>query len=120
MTTTHKIKTWKCSTINCTYHQDFDPNDSVKMAQHFPNVPADKCPACWKSVSHATDSTTRAQINSTMTLQTDTNKQIKVNILSNTEIDNLPAEGLQGKTKAQLKIQTAADRAKYNSAAWKA
>lgn len=117
MPVTYRIKTWSCPETNCTYHQDFNPNDSIKMQLHFPNVPIGKCPACWQSKSHATDPATRARIDSDMMLETNTNKQIKINIMSNAEIDNLSTDDITkiGKTKSKLKTQAALDITKYNS-----
>lgn len=125
MVTTHKIKTWSCSNEKCTYNQDFDPNDLQKMILHFPKIPLGKCPACWMGASHATDTTTLSKINSSMVLESDTSKQIQINIATDTEIDNLfdnvsAAKLKKMKTKPQLKKQAADDRKKFDSEEWKA
>ncbi len=44
MSTVIKIKTWRCPT--CDYAQDFDPDDKILMALHFPSYPVGNCPAC--------------------------------------------------------------------------
>ncbi len=122
MVTTHKIKTWVCSSDKCKYHCDFDPTSSVKMALIHPGVPAGKCAACWNCCSHTTDPTTRARLDCTMILETDTTKQITITIITDEEIDDISDDEIEsiGKTKAELKSQAVTDRAKYDSSEWKA
>lgn len=122
MTTTHKIKTWTCSNSACNYHQDFDPNDLEKMKLIFPNVPVGQCPACYQGQSKATDPKTHARMNNDMKLENDTNKQIKINILTNEEIDKINVDDLtkMKTTNGKLKTQAAKERTKYNSPEWKA
>jgi len=38
------LPTWVCP--SCSYRQDFDPNDSVKMGSVFPGIPIGVCGAC--------------------------------------------------------------------------
>lgn len=105
MTTTHKIKTWSCDT--CGYKQDFDPGNIQQWHEIFPNIPNGQCPnpACGLEQ---------------LTPELDPDKQIRVNIVTEAEVNNYNSEQLGGKTKGQLISQATEDRIKFNSTEWKA
>jgi hypothetical protein len=106
MTHHFKIKTWSCNTPQCTYHQDFDPEDIVKSKKIFPLVPPGKCPACWMKQSHATNHDDPIRIISELVLETNADKKIKCNIISPEEIDLLDDDDLvrRGHTRSSLKL----------------
>lgn len=109
MTDTIKIKTWSCSA--CDYKQDFDPTGNL-WGKIFPKIKKGWCPNPKCGLQQ-------------LTPETDSNKQIKVNIATDTEIDNVKLYTKEmidemGKTRGQLKAQAATDRAKFNRPQWRA
>lgn len=108
MPTIHKIKTWKCSNDKCTYSQDFDPTNLEQMKLHFPNVPVGNCPACYQGQSRATTKCVKCS----MVAETNEVKKINVTIMTDEEIDNLPAKQFTKYTPSKKELKEQAKKAR--------
>lgn len=88
MTTETKIKTWSCD--SCVYVQDFNPDSQQHIDIH--SVAKNVCPSCGGN----------------MKKETDANRLIKHNTITNAEIESLKDENgnsLTAKAKSDLKAQ---------------
>jgi hypothetical protein len=105
MATELTINTWTCDT--CGYMQDFDPQG---IARHFPEVPANHCPACFTG---STKNGNRGK--SLLRKETDTDKKIRVAIKDEADLakervrtENGNERPLNGQELAEARKQIAA------------